>query len=265
MTTKPIGVFDSGIGGLGIFNAIVKELPHESIVYFADSKRCPYGTKSQSQIQQITKSIINYLIKEHDIKIAVVACNTATVASIQYLRNEFPDLPFVGVVPVIKPASKITQTKKIGCLATEMTVKSEAQACLIQDHAESVDVYNVACNGLVELIEEGFLNTNIMKNKLLEYLDPLIEKGIDVLALGCTHYTLLKNQIEKLIPNNIKILDSNEPVAKQVKRVLVQKNLLLNNGIPKYRFLINGDPEHFAKIVSPFLNGTFTYAEQVTL
>ncbi len=262
---EPIGIFDSGVGGLSILRAIIDELPNENIVYFADSDRCPYGLRSEGDIKGITKSITNYLLKNYNVKLVVLACNTATVASIDYLREEFSQLSFVGVVPVIKPASLLSKKKVIGCLATDTTVNSKAQAELIYNFAENVKVYNVACHGLVELIENGLLNSNLTKNKLMEYIYPLVKKDIDVLALGCTHYPLLKEQIKSILHKGITILDSSKPVAKQVKRVLTQKKLLNLFKSPKYNFLVNGNTDNFTKVARVVLNGHFLNVSRVTI
>jgi glutamate racemase len=265
MINKPIGIFDSGIGGLSIFNAVVKELPNENIIYFADSNRCPYGGKTQNEVKEISKSIIIYLKNVYDIKLAIVACNTATVASIQYLREEFPDILFVGVVPVIKPASMLSKTKNIACFATEVTVGSKAQTELIDNFSKDVQVHNVACHGLVELVEQGLFDNDVTKNKLKEYIAPVVEKNIDILALGCTHYTFLRDQIENLLPEGTLVLDSNKPVAEQTRRLLRDKKLLNERTKPKYEFLVNGDPNKFKEIVRPFLNSYFKTPKQVLL
>ncbi|HEO65701.1 MAG TPA: glutamate racemase [Spirochaetes bacterium] len=266
MSDQPIGVFDSGIGGLGIFKAIQKLLPYESLIYFADRDRCPYGSKTQEEIRAITKSITVYLLDEHKVKMVVAACNTATVSSIEYLREQFPELPIIGVVPVIKPASLLSQTGKIACLATDATVKSEAQANLIQDYAvgQDVEVYNIACHGLVELIEKGLENDEITE-KLKEYLNPLSGREIDAIALGCTHYTLIRPEVERLVPEGIRVMDSNEPVAKQVKRVLTEGDLLSQNQDRQYQYFVNGDTAHFNSLVQPILNGLFSEAQRVQM
>ena len=262
---RPIGVFDSGIGGLGVLKSIVKLLPHENLVYFADSMRCPYGPRSQKEIQEIIYSVVSYLLKHHDIKLAVAACNSATVAGIDFLRKEFPNLPFVGVVPVIKPASMLSETGNIGCLATDMTVRSETQASLIENHAGNVTVHNMACHGLVELIEGGDFQSVALENMLKEYIHPLLDKEIDVLALGCTHYTLVKDMVEKLVPESVKVMDSNDPVARRVKDVLSQANLLRESGIAHYEFLVHGDLNHYERSLAVILNGLSTNARSVTL
>ncbi len=265
MQKRPIGIFDSGVGGLSILRTVVEELPNENIVYFADSKHCPYGDKSQKEIQSLAYSIVQFLLERHHIKLMLVACNTATVAGIQYLRQCFPQIPFVGVVPVIKPACQLSAKKRIGCLATEVTVKSQAQATLIKDFADDTTVYNIACIGLVDLIEQGMLASDHTIKILKQYLQPLIEKDIDVLALGCTHYPFLRTEIEKLIPPDIEILDSGKPVAKQVRRILAQNDLLLEKGKPWYRFLVNGDTSCFDRVAGHLLNGLFNKSEQALI
>ncbi len=263
MNNYPIGVFDSGIGGLGIFKEIIAELPHESLIYFADSNRCPYGTRDQKDVQEIIQSIVQYLIDHYKIKMAVVACNTATVSGISYLREKFPQIPIVGVVPVIKPASALSQTKEIACFATENTTNSEAHLKLIEEFANGVHVYNIICYDLVHLVEEGLFQSEALKSAILKYIEPLLETQIDVLALGCTHYTLIQEEIRSLLPENIQLMDSNIPVARQVKRVLTEQNLLCDQKNPEYHYIVNGDPKHFEQIVKPILNGLLTNIQSV--
>lgn len=237
---------DSGIGGLGIWAQIQKILPNESLVYFADCNRFPYGEKSQKELKRIIRSVLEYLLREYSIKLLVLACNTATVSSIDFLRREYPELPIVGVVPVIKPASLLSQKKKIACLATDTTLKSSSQAQLIETFAHSVEVQDLVSSGLVELIEKQ--DHRGIQKSLAVVLAPLKEGYLDVLALGCTHYTLIRKEIAEFLPPEIEILDSNEAVSRQVYRRLHSEGLQVSHSENlRYSFVVHGEHEECGK------------------
>ena len=266
-----IGIFDSGVGGLGIFLEAKKLLPKENILYLADTKNCPYGEKSTEEIKRICKHNVDFLIK-HGAKIIVVACNTASVSALEYLRLQFPNIPIIGVVPVVKTAAKITKNKKIGILATKRTVESSYLKNLVQEFCPKEKGFEInyqAANELVEEVENGYfchqpktgvflaesqkrfsmaLATNFSRHgspiidKVQRNLDPLINAKVDVVALGCTHFPFLRNEIESILGKKVKVLDSNSAVARQIARVLVNnKQLSLNNKKPIYKFFTSGD------------------------
>ncbi len=265
---RPIGIMDSGVGGLGIFSEIKNRLPSEDLLYFADTKNMPYGARSDEEVRQLSGRVVKYLIDNYNIKMCVVACNTATISSISYLRERF-DIPFVGVVPVVKPASKSSITNKIAIMGTPLTVNSEYQKKLISDFADGVDVVNIPCPGLVELIEDGDVNTEKMKNTLKILLSSTINNGIDVLGLGCTHYTFLKNDLKEIIPANIKVLDSNEPVAKQTVRVLLslpEGEIADSSNQPAfYKIMYSGKSERFVSVVKKLLGYEIDEFEKVEI
>jgi len=210
-----IGIIDSGIGGRGIEREIKKLLPWVKISYLADRKNFPYGTKSVRKLNKILAENCQKLIKK-DAQIIVLACNSATVSSIRYLRKRF-NFPIIGVEPAIKPAAKITKTKNIAIFATPITSKSEATDSLIQKYCRDITVYKIPFKHLASQIERGeTVNlTSEVRSVWGEYQD----KNIDVIVLGCTHYTLIKNDIQKIVGQKIKIIDSNLAVARQVKKV----------------------------------------------
>ena len=219
-----IGVFDSGVGGTSVWKEIVKLLPYEKTIYLADSKNAPYGVKSRDEIIALSEKNTEFLLNKN-CKIIVVACNTATTNAISHLRAKY-NIPFIGIEPAIKPAALRTKTNSIGILATKGTLSSELFAKTSEAFAKDVQVIEQVGTGLVELIEANQLNSTETFNLLQSYLKPMIDKDIDYLILGCTHYPYLIPQIQKILPKRIHIIDSGEAVAKQTKTVLEQNDLL---------------------------------------
>ncbi len=214
---KPIGIFDSGIGGTSIWSAIHQLLPNEKTIYLADSKNAPYGQKSKTEIVALSMKNTDFLL-EMDCKLIVVACNTATTNAIQELRAKY-DVPFIGIEPAIKPAATNSRTQTIGILATKGTLNSE----LFNKTAEKfqdIKIIEQVGHGLVQLIENGDIDSAEMKQLLYSYLVPMIDANIDYLVLGCSHYPYLIPQIKKILPENIQIIDSGEAVARQTQKVL---------------------------------------------
>ena len=244
---NPIGLFDSGIGGTSIWKEINKLLPLENSIYLADSKNAPYGLKSKEEIIALSRKNTEYLLNEN-CKIIIVACNTATTNAIKELRSSY-DVPFIGIEPAIKPAANNSQTHTIGILATKGTLNSDlfhkASASF-----ENIKIVEQIGHGLVQLIENGDIDTPEMFDLLKSYLNPMIEENIDYLVLGCSHYPYLIPQIKKIIPSKIKIIDSGEAVAKQTKKILVENDLLNpNNEDVKNIFQSNSDPKVLKSIL----------------
>ncbi len=222
-----IGIFDSGIGGVSIWKEIHQLLPHEHTIYLADSKHAPYGQKSPEEILEL--SIKNTeLLLEKKCKLIVVACNTATTNAIKHLRANY-NIPFIGIEPAIKPAALKSKTKTIGVLATKGTLTSELFHHTSGLYSDNITIIEQVGKGLVELIESGKINSREMDNLLNEYLSPMLEKNIDYLVLGCTHYPFLIDKLTKILPKNITVIDSGKAVATQVKTVLEQQQLLTKN------------------------------------
>ena len=247
MNNAPIGIFDSGVGGVTIFKSIQKSLPKENIIYFSDNLNSPYGNKSKKEIQDLSLKNSSWLI-EKGCKIIVVACNTATTNSISLLRESFK-LPFIGVEPAIKPAAINTKTGNIGVLATKGTLNSNLFNITSNDYCSEINIIEKNGNGLVEMIENGILNGIEIEKLLIRFLNPMVNSNIDHLVLGCTHYPLIKNSIRKILPENIKILDSGEAVAKQIKKIIITKKLTANNASPNYDFYCNGNDTSLKKIL----------------
>lgn len=217
--TNPIGLFDSGIGGTSIWREIHSLLPNENTIYLADSKNAPYGLKTKDEIINLSIKNTEFLLNKN-CKMIVVACNTATTNAIKELRLKYK-VPFIGIEPAIKPAANLSKTQTIGILATKGTLNSE----LFHKNVESFSDINIieqVGHGLVQLIENGEINSIEMKNLLKSYLDPMINQNIDYLVLGCSHYPYLIPQIQKILPKTVKIIDSGEAVAKQTQNILTQ-------------------------------------------
>lgn len=235
MNNHPIGILDSGSGGFTIWKEIVKQLPNESTIYIADSKNCPYGSKTPEEIYPLAKRLVQFLL-EKDVKLIVVACNTITVTSLGKLRAEFPQMPMIGIVPVIKTASGQTKNNTIGILSTSQTAKSQYQKNLIAQFAKGKTVVNVGTDELVPFIEEGRDVDAVLK----KVLEPFQKAGIDTLALGCSHYPIIKKQIQQELSSNVTILDSSAAIARQVRRVLTNNQTLCSSHKPTHRFYTTG-------------------------
>jgi glutamate racemase len=214
---RPIGIFDSGIGGTSIWAEIHQLLPHEETIYLADSKNAPYGQKSKAEIIALSVKNTEFLLKL-DCKLIVVACNTATTNAIQELRAKY-DLPFIGIEPAIKPAATHSKTQTIGILATKGTLNSELFNKNVEKFQDTKIIEQVG-HGLVQLIENGAIDSPEMKKLLHSYLAPMIDANIDYLVLGCSHYPYLIPQIKAYLPPHIQIIDSGEAVARQTQNVL---------------------------------------------
>ena len=217
---NPIGLFDSGIGGTSIWSEINLLLPNESTIYLADCKFAPYGLKSKEEIINLSIKNTVYLLNQN-CKIIVVACNTATTNAIKELRQKF-DIPFIGIEPAIKPAATNSKSQKIGILATKGTLNSELFYKNVEKF-QDIKIIEQIGFGLVELIENGQINSPEMTQLLHQYLQPMIDQNIDYLVLGCSHYPYLIPQIQKIIPKTIQIIDSGQAVAKQTKFILNEK------------------------------------------
>lgn len=234
----PIGLFDSGIGGTSIWKEVITLLPNENTIYLSDSKNAPYGEKSTENIVALSIKNTEFLIQKN-CKLIVVACNTATTNAIQILREKYK-IPFIGIEPAIKPAALQTKTNKIGILATKGTLNSNLFEKTSSTLDKKIIIKETIGEHLVELIEEGKINSYQMQKLLKRYLNPMIEEGIDCLVLGCTHYPYLISNIKKIIGNKISIIDSGQAVAKQTKAILEQNNLLkLDAKKGNYQFYIN--------------------------
>ena len=223
---QPIGIFDSGIGGLSLLPAIKQLLPKERICYIADESFSPYGEKNLDVLIQRSRKITQHLI-DLDCKLILLACNTATTQVINTLRKEF-ELPFVGIEPGVKPAALASKTGVVGVLATQGTLKSDLFKASVALHASSIKLLKQVGHGLVECIEERKNNTPETRALLKQFIDPMVAQGMDVLLLGCTHYPFLLPQLNELLPDEVEVLDNSYAIAQQIDRLLKNNNLLQN-------------------------------------
>ena len=254
---NPIGVFDSGVGGLSVFRQILTDLPGEMLLYMADSGCAPYGNKSADFVVQRSFTITEFLL-EQGAKAVVVACNTATAASIAQLRARF-DIPIIGIEPALKPAVAETRSGVVGILATSNTVRSDKFAALLDRHSEHTRVLVQPCPGLADCVERGELSGLRPRFLLERYLEPLLAHGADTLVLGCTHYPFLIPLIQRLTGPGIAILDPSPAVAQQLRRQLELGELLAESGAPGgERYFTSGQPEQTLPVVSRLLGYPLT-------
>jgi glutamate racemase len=238
VSNQPIGIFDSGVGGLSIWKAIHDLLPFESTIYLADSANAPYGDKDRATIQQFSIKNTELLLKL-GAKMIVVACNTATTNAIALLRETY-DVPFIGIEPATKPAAIATKTGKIGILATKGTLASELFLNTSKQFRGDVEIIETVGTGLVQLIEANRMSD--CRSLLVEYLDPMVNAGVDSIVLGCTHYPFLRPIMKEILPDHISIIDSGEAVAKYTKNVLEKMEREGNDSnAPSHAFYTNGD------------------------
>jgi len=219
----PIGIFDSGVGGLSVLKKIQSKLPNESLVYVADSIHAPYGPKNDSFILGRSITIVDFLLAKHQIKLLVIACNTATASSISKLR-EIYDFPIIGMEPAIKPANDASKNKKVGILATEGTINSSKFSALLDSYSGETHFFTQPCVGLVEHIERGEVDSIEVISLLHKNLIPLLEHNVDVIVLGCTHYIFIRKIVENFFSNKITIIETGDAVALQVQRKLKEFN-----------------------------------------
>lgn len=252
----PIGIFDSGIGGISIWKEIHDLLPLEDTIYLSDSKNAPYGQKNRETIIEFSVKNTKYLLAK-GCKIIVVACNTATTNAIQTLRGKYPSVSFIGIEPAIKPAALKTKTNSIGVLATKGTLNSALFEKTASTLRSNITVTEQIGEGLVELIEAGSIETPEMDLLLRKHLAPMLAANVDCIVLGCTHYPYLKAQIEQITGKGIRIIDSGFAVANQTKNILNEEKLdRTNNTKPSYTFLSNKNSALIEDIVKEYENVT---------
>ena len=252
-SNAPIGVFDSGVGGLSVLREMRALLPNESLLYIADSGHVPYGEKSPEFIRERCRVLAEFLLAQ-GAKALVLACNTATVAGVAELRELYPQLPLVGMEPAVKPAAAATQSGVVGVLATTGTLKSAKFAALLDRFASDVRVITQPCPGLVECIEAGELDSLATRQLLQGFVTPLLDQGCDTLILGCTHYPFIKPLLRSLVPDSISLIDTGAAVARQVQRLLAQADLLASGPAQPAQFWSSGDPAAMQRIL-PLLWG----------
>ncbi|CAN4267725.1 MurI Glutamate racemase [Methylophilaceae bacterium] len=230
LATDPIGVFDSGVGGISVLKHIQNLLPYEHLRYFADSRYAPYGNKSMAEIQARCFTLADFLIAQ-GAKVLVVACNTATAAAIDALRERYT-LPIIGMEPAVKPAAEASQNGIIGILATVGTLKSAQFAALLESYGRNVEVVTQACPGLVECIERGEVDSPATRDLIKQFCAPLLAEGADTVVLGCTHYPFVRTLISDVVGPKVSLVDTGAAVAKQVRSRLIENGLLATAKTP---------------------------------
>lgn len=223
MEDKPIGFFDSGVGGLSVLKEAIKILPNEDYIYFGDSKNAPYGVKSVAEVKALTFEAVEFLIK-HKVKAIVVACNTATSAAIEDLRRNYSNIPIIGIEPALKPAVEMNDGGKIVIMATPMTLSEKKFSCLMEKYKPKAKIVPLPCAGLVEYIEKGIVQGEELNNFLREKFSDLTYNEISSVVLGCTHYPFIKVELNKVLGEKVKIIDGSLGTALQLKRLITYNN-----------------------------------------
>ena len=265
MNTAPLGVFDSGIGGLTVARALFEKLPRESVIYFGDTARVPYGPKSPDTVRRYSGEILAYLLKR-GVKAVVVACNTSTAHALADLQAHSP-VPVVGVIePGARAAVRASRTGKIGVIGTAGTVASGAYERAIKALRGDAQVVSQACPLFVPLVEEGWFEHAATELIARDYLEPLRRAGVDVVVLGCTHYPLLKPLLGRVLGPGVTLIDSADETAESVKRELAERHLTANGqGSPEHRFVVSDDEPHFRSVGARFLGEKIKQVEVVPL
>lgn len=264
----PIGVFDSGIGGLTVVREIMRQIPNEKIVYFGDTARVPYGNKSKETVTRFSRQIVRFLTA-HEVKTIVVACNTVSAYSLDTLENEV-DIPMIGVVkPGAKIAAETTRNGKIGVIATEATIGSKIYTQYIKQLKQGVTIWGKACPLFVPLVEEGLLQDPVTDEIARRYLSELIDLDIDTLILGCTHYPLIRHTVGKIMGDSVNLVNPAYETAKELKEMLVQKDLLNDEvqglGSNQYQFYVSDTTDKFIRFANSIIKYGILSAQQVNI
>jgi len=249
-----VGVFDSGVGGLSVVRALIASMPSQPLSYVADNAHCPYGPRPASEIIAFAKGITRYLHNQ-GCQAIVVACNTASAAALGALRETFPDISFVGMVPAIKPAAGLTRTGVVGVLATAGTLHGRLYEDVVEHWAHGARIVSRSCPGLVERVENGDANAPETESLLRQCLAPLLAEGMDVLVLGCTHYPFLIPALERLLPPGVSIVEPSDAIARQTRRILAKRGLLATDGPPAPRhYAATGEPDALRRALDHLLH-----------
>ena len=260
---NPIGVFDSGVGGLTVVSELVSQIPRENVVYFGDTAHLPYGTKSAATILALSKKNVELLLR-YKVKLIIVACHSATSVGEDILRNE-SRVPIVGVItPGIDQACRVTKNCRIGVIGTPATIASGSYPKAIKKKKTDVEVFCQAAGLFVPFVEEGWARHKLTRSVVEEYLEPLMKHDIDTPILGCTHYPLLMPLIQKVVGANVRIIDSAYETVRCVKSFLIENRLAREIGSPDYQFIVSDDPEKFQKLGRMFLKSEIPLVKHVS-
>jgi len=264
--TSPIGIFDSGVGGLSVLRAIRQELPDEDLLFLADQAHVPYGPRPLLEVRRFAERITHHLL-DHGAKIIVVACNAASAAALQSLRQTFPETPFVGMEPAVKPAAEFTESKTVAVLATPATFQGALYASVVERFAQGVTVLQHTCPGLVARIEKGDLDGPLTRAILTEALEPMLAQGADTVVLGCTHYPFVIPLIQQIAGAQVRVIDPAPAVARQTRRVLYLSGLLRPTDSARATQIVyqtTGDPGRLQAALKQLL-GVDVVVQQVRL
>jgi len=253
-TSRPIGLLDSGLGGLSVFREIDKQMPQEQVIYFGDTAHAPYGEKTNEQIMDYVFSIINFLVQK-DVKMVIIACNTATAVALDEAKKIYP-VPIIGVIqPGANEATSKTKNRRIGIIGTEVTIRNQSYEKLIKKIDSSILTFGNYCSNQIirEMEEKALRNEDVIRNLLKECLEPIIYNDVDTLVLGCTHYPFLKNYIQELTELEMCLVDPAKATVKQAKKILEEHQLMNAHKNKTNSFFISGDSDLFAKIAEKLL------------
>ncbi len=255
MDNRPIGFFDSGLGGLTSIPYLMRELPEEKIVYFGDTARTPYGSKSPETIRKFSRQIVEFLLKQ-DVKMIVIACNTVSSTCLDDLRARFPQLPILGIIgPAAEKAVRVcSEYNHLGIIATKATVKSGMYEKLIKERNPKMDIHSIACPAFVPLIEEGIINNDIMDLTIRYYMeDFILANRIDTIILGCTHYPLIRANIERAF-HTLRIINPSEEIVGRIRRVLTENDMLAKDSPVENTFYASDLSESFTNMIDTIFN-----------
>ncbi len=264
----PIGVFDSGVGGLTVAKEIMHQLPDEKIVYFGDTARVPYGSKSRETVTRYSRQIVRFL-ETHQVKMIVVACNTASAYALDEIEKEI-DIPMIGVVrPAVEVASKTTRNGRIGVIATQATIDSQVYSTYIKQISPDMDVIGKACPLFCPLVEEGLLEDPVTDEIARRYLLELVDIGIDTLILGCTHYPLIRKTIARVVGDGVALVNPAYETARELKEMLLEKDLLTTKkpdlGTDRYRFFVSDGAEKFKTFANSIIKYGILSAKTINI
>jgi len=264
MDNRPIGIFDSGVGGLTVVKEVIEELPNEKIIYFGDTARVPYGSKSKDTVTKFSKQIIRYLLTKN-VKAIIIACNTASSNSLEEVQKEF-DIPIIGVVePGVSMACKATKSNKVGIIGTESTIRSSAYNKMIKEQNENISVIGKACPLFVPLVEEGWFEEDVTLQIVTKYLNIFKKQTIDTLVLGCTHYPLIANVIQKAIGNEVTLVNPAKECSKALKRILNDMEMNSENQKDENEFYVSDRVESFERLAKMILEKPLMAIEQINI
>ncbi len=264
MNNSPIGVFDSGVGGLTVVREIIRELPEESIVYFGDTARVPYGSKSRETVTKYSRQIVRFL-RSREVKAIVIACNTASAYALHEVAHDI-DIPVIGVIePGAKAADKVTQNGRIGIIATEGTVRSGTYEKVLKQINPNLKVFLKACPLFVPLVEEGWRYDSVTYEVADRYLNDIMMYDIDTLVLGCTHYPLIRRIIQKVAGDGVTLVNPAYETAKELAGVLYDNGIMAEQSVPEYRFYVSDSVKKFSSFAESILPCDVGHVERVNM